>query len=967
LTNHSFFYDIHFQEQSVLRYENVIDDKKAEIQSLVSPEDIALRIAASRELLGKIENEYRESYQKTIAIFDAQPQEVLTRFDEFERQLLAKLKLKKTAAASDWDNSTARRKVRPISRIVRNRITRSKQQEKDELFAFQCPNGSCFAETEHLEIIPPMEEPPKEERPPARTSGRSRSGSVKGKGRGRASLGASGRGKTSRGDELDEAELLGLDVLVLHPEIAIDLPSDDDLHDIKNPLRQNLITAFQEIFQREMKCAMYERERSEVAGELNERMRVHAPRATLIDLNIGQARIIQVETRKAQLQKHFQQASELFNTAVKNIEIVMQKRTKKAHQQIQKLQAFVPQLAQRHSSVELALLARHFAHESTLTTKWTDGLMVEQEKELGDFMNGFAASNERFIKAFNAPEQCTSADEQEMCVTFFDRMNAQVATITTSLRAKSLAMKNEAENLQKKVTNEFEIALPEHKMDLELIEKIDAAQTEAKGKLETLITKTKQMEYVVAGAIAAVARARETTGDQRALIEKQFEKLDEMRIQIVKRAKVLSELKSKISHQPIPFALAMTTDLTPIDTPSPVSDQSTKKQVARPKSSRSSRPDSSRKITLRKGHLESDAIETLQTQVDLIGTETITSLTPSIIEYYNQKRPKFKTTRPEQIPPTVPECIEMIRRQWEQTIARIPEVLKECGLVLRKQVVESIETANMSIPYVWTLFINFYLDFIQFQTNEIQSTFNETLQGLRTVRQTHRDTLGPRIVDANNESLLSELIRTETVRITEEQRLITLFNNENTQIEETTMRIFAANVQSLAQQFLQLFDVFVLPEDLKDGSIPTARRLTLKQMLKEKQRRAASPANDANRPFSQKQWPALTIPFAGRAEPAPEQSDSSPSRKGKRRRGSELPEKASVMTDKLQALLSLETQIHRAVIIHRNQICSEYESHLAERLQGFKDSVLALRLEAQHFSEHWDKCLTSLRKAESNG
>jgi ABC-type proline/glycine betaine transport system substrate-binding protein len=138
-------------------------------------------------------------------------------------------------------------------------------------------------------------------------------------------------------------------------------------------------------------------------------------------------------------------------------------------------------------------------------------------------------------------------------------------------------VKTEIISFQKKIVDEFEAVVPEHKTDLDLLSKIETAHTEAKDKLETLILKNKHFDEVVTGAIAAVVAAREATGNRSVLIEKQFEKLDAMRIQIVKRAKMLGELKSKIPHQPNSFTFAWSPTPMSSESSSSLSDSPAKK------------------------------------------------------------------------------------------------------------------------------------------------------------------------------------------------------------------------------------------------------------------------------------------------------------------------------------------------------------------------------------------------------
>jgi hypothetical protein len=136
----------------------------------------------------------------------------------------------------------------------------------------------------------------------------------------------------------------------------------------------------------------------------------------------------------------------------------------------------------------------------------------------------------------------------------------------------------------------------------------------------------------------------------------------------------------------------------------------------------------------------------------------------------------------------------------------------------------------------------------------------------------------------------------------------------------------------------------------------------------------SNPTNDpTKRPFPLKQWPALmpTISVVVQPEPVPVQVPESPkvlaTRKSRKRKSSQsdTPEKPQVISDKLPAPVSLDTGIHRAVIIQRNQIYGEYEKRLTKRLQGVKERVQTLRNESQVFVDHWGKCVVSLREGNS--
>jgi uncharacterized protein YukE len=302
----------------------------------------------------------------------------------------------------------------------------------------------------------------------------------------------------------------------------------------------------------------------------------------------------------------------------------------------------------------------------------------------------------------------------------------------------------------------------------------------------------------------------------------------------------------------------------------------------------------------------------------------------------------------------------MIRRQWEQATVRVPRVLEECGSVLRRQIADSVETAHAAVPYITANFLAYYIDQVRARVAEARVAFDEALRTLRCARQENREALRPTITDPNNETLLVEVLAKETARTADEAKIVRVLETQTSAIEDTGLKVFIVNLQSLTQQLLTLFDAFVLQEDLKDGPIQPTPRLTLKQMLKEKHRRMANPTNDTRRA---RPWPPIvqTIAVAvASSEPAPESSKVSPARRGKRAKfvRIELTEKG--LSDKVVVPTSLDTPIHRSVIMHRNKVYSEYEKELTERLESMKETVATLTRESQVFLDHWNGCLASL-------
>ena len=85
------------------------------------------------------------------------------------------------------------------------------------------------------------------------------------------------------------------------------------------------------------------------------------------------------------------------------------------------------------------------------------------------------------------------------------------------------------------------------------------------------------------------------------------------------------------------------------------------------------------------------------------------------------------------------------------------------------------------------------------------------------------------------------------------------------------MVTFIVRLDEVASNTLQVFDRFVLIEDLLTGEVEDAYCLTMREMLKEAKRRSGNVVEDPHGPFSVRQWPPLSMlmtPLANAPRPA---------------------------------------------------------------------------------------------------
>jgi hypothetical protein len=63
----------------------------------------------------------------------------------------------------------------------------------------------------------------------------------------------------------------------------------------------------------------------------------------------------------------------------------------------------------------------------------------------------------------------------------------------------------------------------------------------------------------------------------------------------------------------------------------------------------------------------------------------------------------------------------------------------------------------------------------------------------------------------------------------------------------------------------------------------------------------------------------------------------------------------------IQAATSLETPLHRAVIIERNKDYSRYGQELRQRIADFDVYIQSLNDETAGFTQHWFACALSIQ------
>jgi hypothetical protein len=102
-------------------------------------------------------------------------------------------------------------------------------------------------------------------------------------------------------------------------------------------------------------------------------------------------------------------------------------------------------------------------------------------------------------------------------------------------------------------------------------------------------------------------------------------------------------------------------------------------------------------------------LSTLEGQVEQIRVDLINSSNSTALEYYNiLKNRKFNITRPDSIPPTQQELIEVIGRTWAHETQQFPSYCQLAIMEFRYQVVASYDLALSCEQLIFTLLNDFY-------------------------------------------------------------------------------------------------------------------------------------------------------------------------------------------------------------------------------------------------------------------
>jgi hypothetical protein len=263
---------------------------------------------------------------------------------------------------------------------------------------------------------------------------------------------------------------------------------------------------------------------------------------------------------------------------------------------------------------------------------------------------------------------------------------------------------------------------------------------------------------------------------------------------------------------------------------------------------------------------------------------------------------------------------------------------------------------------IYEVFSDFYLDLVNRHRAEVQVKFDGDLRKSAKSRNDHKAKLGPSLADSNRAAELNQLRSDEAQRTEAELALIERFRTDVTDIEYRDMRLYSTRLPAMTALLFELSDAFPVAEDLVPGQTVSVQRRTMKELLKDKERKTAD-VNDPNgRPFRIRDWPPLPIvmdPLSTWDVPKPEVQQVR-----KKRSLSKEGSQARIemnMREMSPTLMSLDTPLNRGVIVERNRNYESYQAALAKRLQEFQVYIDSLKAETEAFSSHWQNCIDALR------
>ena len=705
--------------------------------------------------------------------------------------------------------------------------------------------------------------------------------------------------------------------------------------------------------------AEYRSLRHELSNQLQERIRMHAPRMASMDLNVGEARISQLQTRKIFIEKYFKGTSANFNKDYLKLKASIEQRKEKLYTDCQELGQYVQKLSAQKNSRGLGeLTQRYRSHDKSFEARFKKEI-EQMFADVSSLSSALSGSNERFMAAVEAKEPPYSQEEKDLCAKYLERMTTQITSLFDGLNSVTQSAQTEIEASRTKVAQEYERLLPYHKMDVEFIETLAKCTAEARARYESLCFKNKQSGNDVLLALNRVQEAQTFDLPPQDMINKQFEVIDLFRLIIIRRAKFLGILKSNIPSDPILVSIDFSAGGDGVESP-----EARKKRLATRQRTRGNNRQAS--PTVQQARSESPPLDlsgTLRSMIDMIGADMMDRVKSIASEYYKKvKARNFQITRSE-IPNDPKLCLEEMKSRWTTIISNADAIVQASGEKLAGNVLESVNVVRESIRVIFDALDKYYCDEINNSEVDVRESFRKEMEVYAKKHESLKNKLTPQLADPNKLDILKSLVREEEGRALEESKLISSYYSTLLETENSGMRQFISHLPVVVKAALQMFDGFVMNADLVTGRAENAHRIPMMQMLKDQERRDnGKDPFDAKRPFRRRQWPQMNAVMPEmeqalvEAGKAPSEASSRRGRKtGQRQRDNDLePEKTAQQS-------SLDTGLNRGVIVEQGRVYEHYQQELGTRLAQLKTEYEEAKKRAREQTENWRLTVLSLR------
>ena len=887
--------------------EKQLSEKKDEIYLLASDSEIDAAVTACKQILGKIETEYRDYFAKMQTLLTGQQELITNIFVVSEVQAADVMKLRKTNDMTGYatlEKSPMKRgsgrnsrqssfvsKSRQGSPLQRRKAMKAKggkgQAAEQQIFNFTLECGAKFEEVEKIEVIPTFDDFVDEPPPPVPTKGhRGRGGAHRARARGRGGVGSrSSRGKGRVDDDDSEPPYFRLADVVpkISGEVSIwvYVPLREETTDWVASFRQQLISSVYDQFQLAMSKARNEDALIEIQDQFNERMRMHGPRASDIAVNVAEARKRKLENSKFQTETYFKRFCIDFNKSAANMEAAIARKKATLADKCDSLRRFIDELANQKSTILFKPLAQnlHIAEKQCLTNiaKGMDDLQAEADK----FSALYKARNERFKQVTLGESKDDGDKEREIIQEYCERMEKQMADLDVELRNEIEKTKQELDTRVAGVVSEYESVSQHHHADVAFIEAIAQSVQESKSKYEALLARNKHQANEIERCADLLRTAIDKDDEPSAKIKLLITSLEKLRSVVVQRAISLKMLKSSLDptegeynveidgkqHLNDPDENQVNVRKGPVR--SRVRTSGNKQDLmkkAAPNTKQAGKPPKpgtqgrkSRNTPVLEVPKTTD-LNTIEGQLEQLRVSLINSAAQLAADYYaSVKTRKFEITRPDMIPPTQQEVVEKVTKEWNSSVNNFDTIMEQSHAKFRCQLLMVFDVARDCVKTIFALYSQFFMTHLTQSRDEVQKRFDEQFAELNKEKHTHEQKLSPNIASENALEEFQELTTAEKERAGKEREVVSVLKSMMFNCERRIMMSYTSQMNTVVGNLLKLFDGFTLSEDLIEGPEVNRPRKTMREMLKDRERNIRTPVTGAGRPFHMRDWPTLSM------------------------------------------------------------------------------------------------------------